>query len=79
MKKVFFIAGILLFAISLKAADFEFAKNGKANYVIALPEKLAKYDRQAADELKYYLGKYSSDFADINAKELGILEFVITH
>ena len=63
MKKLFYWAMLILSAVTLEAADFEFAKNGKANYVIALPEKLAKYDRQAADELKYYLGKMSgADF-----------------
>ena len=64
MKKLFYLAMLMLSAASLYAADFKFAENGKTDYVIAIPEKLAKFDRQAADELRYYLGNMSG--ADFN-------------
>lgn len=49
----------MLWALLLSAADFHFAKNGKTDYVIAIPENPAGFDRRAADDLKFFLSQIS--------------------
>ena len=46
-----------LFSISAGEAPFVLSQNGKAQCVIALPENASRYDRMAAEDLQYYLGK----------------------
>ena len=62
MKRIFFLL-VFSLLISLPAAEHPFAlsENGKAQCVIALPEKPSRYDRMAADDLKFYLGKISRE------------------
>ena len=48
---------VLLGAFCLSGAEFAFAENGKAQCLIALPDKPAGFDRDAADDLSSYLGK----------------------
>ena len=71
MNKLFYAAAFLLFAICLEGADFTFARNGKTQYVIAIPEKPAGFDRQAADDLRHYLGKMTgADFRIVAESEV---------
>ena len=53
------ISVLLPLWLSAAAAEqpFTLSQNGKALCVIALPEKASRYDRMAAEDLKYYLGK----------------------
>ena len=55
--KLFCCLTVLLGAVCLSGAEFAFAENGKTQCVIALPDKPAGFDRDAADDLSSYLGK----------------------
>lgn len=77
MKKILNIF-ILLAAFSLFGAEFEFAKNGKTQYIIAMPDNPAGFDRKAANDLKYYLGKMSgADFKIVPESKVGAAKNVI--
>ena len=56
MKKWLFAVGLLAAAV-VDAAPFHFAENGKTGYSIVVPDQPRGFDRQAADDLKNYLGK----------------------
>ena len=72
MKRIVFLL-VFSLLISLPAAEhpFTLSQNGKAQCVIALPEKPSRYDRMAADDLKSYLGKITGgDFRIVSEKDV---------
>ena len=48
---------VLIGSICLYGVEFSFAENGKAQCLIALPDNPVGFDRDAADDLRTYLGK----------------------
>ncbi len=61
MKKM--ILPLLVWTAALFGSEIEFAGNGRTQYVIAVPEKPAGFDRRAAEDLRYYLGRMTgADF-----------------
>ena len=62
MKKMIASAGLLMCLLSF-AAPFKLAENGKTEYRIVVPDQPVGFDRQAAGDLKTYLGKMTgADF-----------------
>ena len=55
--KMFCGLALLIVLSCLSGGEICFAENGKAQCVIALPDKPAGFDRDAADDLSSYLGK----------------------
>ena len=51
MKKM--ILPLLVWTAALFGSEIEFAGNGRTQYVIAVPEKPAGFDRRAAEDLRY--------------------------
>ena len=47
---------VLIGSICLYGVEFSFAENGKAQCLIALPDNPVGFDRDAADDLRTYLG-----------------------
>ena len=72
MKRIIFLL-VLSLLNSIPAAEhpFTLSQNGKARCVIALPEKPSRYDRMAADDLKFYLAKITGgDFRIVSEKDV---------
>ena len=72
MKRMIFLLVFSLLGSPLAAEQpFTLSRNGKARCVIALPENASRYDRMAADDLKYYLGKITGgDFQIVPEKDV---------
>ena len=71
LKKVLFFALLpLLLSAAMPEKPFVLARNGKAACQIVLSEKANKFDKMAAKDLQYYLGKITgAKFSVINEKQ----------
>ena len=55
--KLFCVLTLFIALVCLPGAEFSFAENGKAQCLIALPDEPGNFERDAADDLRIYLGK----------------------
>ena len=87
MKKVIVLA-MMLCSMTLLAAEFVFADNGKAKFTIVLPEKTAEFEDLAAKDLQKFFNQMSgADFKIVkesaapakNAIYIGKTNFSLKH